>query len=255
MRSELTAVGDRLRHPAYTGENRCLPCTVANVGLTVVVAAVVALVLTPLGGLVVLTGGLGAIYFRGYLVPGTPELTVRYFPPWLLELFGKELELRGTLQPVAGVAVRATPEGGRLVDGFASAWDDRIESMRSAGVTDGDVATLLGVDEASNVGAAAYVADGGLRQWLSESALLADAAAAAVLDDRGGETWAALDADDRIATLRDLRKLLGYCPLCGGDLDNEETETVETCCTESERVLMATCVDCDIRLLEDLDDR
>jgi hypothetical protein len=256
MRNELTAVGDRLRRPEYTGENRCLPCTVVNVCLTLAVAAVVSLVLTPLGGLLVVTAGLGAIYFRGYLVPGTPELTARYFPVWLLELFGKEVELRETLQPVEGVAVRATPEGGRLVDGFASAWDDRIDGMRAAGVADDDVATLLGVDEASSVpGDVAYVVDGGLRQWLSESALLADAAAAAVLAERGGEAWASLTPDEREATLRDLRKLLDYCPLCEGNLDDEETETVETCCTESERVLLATCVDCDARLIEDLDDR
>ena len=228
---------------------------VRPVARPLVAAAVVTVALTPLGGLIVLTGGLGAIYFRGYLVPGTPTLTMRYFPPWLLELFGKELELRETLQPVAGVAVRATPEGGRLVGSFAAAWDDRIESIRDEGVTDADVATLLGVDEASNVGEAAYVVDGGLRRWLSPSALLADAAAAGVLSERGGDEWASLDPDERVATLRDLRKLLGYCPLCDGDLDNQETETVETCCTESERVLMATCVGCDVRLIEDLDDR
>jgi hypothetical protein len=255
MRHALIAVGDRLRRPEYTGENRCLPCTVVNVCLTLALAAVAAIALTPLGGVVVLVGGLGAVYFRGYLVPGTPALTVRYFPPWLLELFGKDVELRETLQPVEGVAVRATPEGGRLVDAFAAAWDDRIESMRAAGVSEADVATLLGVDEASNVGEAAYVVDGGLRRWLSPSALLADAAAAAVLAERGGDAWASLDPDDRVATLRDLRKHLDYCPLCDGALDDEETETVETCCTESERVLMATCLDCDVRLIEDLEGR
>jgi hypothetical protein len=256
MRNALTAVGDRLRRPEYTGENRCLPCTVVNVCLTLVAAAVATVVLTPLGGLVVLVGGLGTIYFRGYLVPGTPTLTARYFPPWLLELFGKELELRGTLRPVEGVAIRATPEGGRLIGTFASAWDERIEAMRADGVTDDDVATLLGVSEASSVpGDVAYVVDGGLRQWLSESALLADAAAASALETRGGEAWASLDADDRVATLRDLRKHLDYCPLCDGHLDDEETETVETCCTESERVLMATCEECNVRLIEDLGDR
>jgi hypothetical protein len=256
MRTQLRTVGDRLRRPEYTGENRCLPCTAVNLCLAALGAAVVAVALGPIGGAVVFAGAAGAIYFRGYLVPGTPALTARYFPPWLLELFGKEFDLRETLEPVAGVAVRATPEGGRLVDDFASAWDDRIERMREAGVEDADVARLLGVPEASSVpGDVAYVVDGGLRQWLSESALLADAAAAAVLEDRAGEAWASLGPDERVATLRDLRKYLDYCPLCDGDLDDEETETVETCCTESERVLMATCVDCDVRLIEDLDDR
>ncbi|WP_251342518.1 hypothetical protein [Haloplanus halophilus] len=254
MRNELTAVGDRLRRPEYTGENRCLPCTVVNVVLSLLAAAAVAAGLGVAGGIVVLVGALGAIYFRGYLVPGTPELTVRYLPPRVLELFGKELRLPETLDPVEGTAVRATPGGGRLRDSFASAWDDRIERMRDAGPTDDDVATLLGVDEASNVGEAAYVADGGLRRWLSPAALLADAAAAAVLESRGDERWTALDPDERVATLRDLRKYLGYCPLCGGGLDDERTETIETCCTESERVLMATCVDCDVRLIEDVGD-
>ncbi|WP_435069150.1 hypothetical protein [Haloplanus sp. C73] len=249
----LQSVGDRLRRPEYTGENRCLPCTVVNVCLAVAVAGVVTVALGPLGGIIALAGSLGAVYFRGYLVPGTPELTMRYLPPWVLELFGKELELRETLEPVDGVAVRATPEGGRLVGSFASSWDERIEAMRERGVDDDDVATLLGVDEASGVrGDVAYVVDGGLRQWLSESALLADAAAAAVLEERGGEAWASLDPDERVATLRDLRKLLGYCPLCDGELVRDKTETVETCCTESERVLMATCSECDIRLIEDL---
>ncbi|WP_338739744.1 hypothetical protein [Haloplanus salilacus] len=256
MRTQLSSIGDRLRRPEYTGENRCVPCTVVNLCLAVVAAVVVGVVLGPVGGVAVLAGAAGAIYFRGYLVPGTPTLTVRYFPPWLLELFGKEVDLRETLEPVEGVAVRATPEGGRLVDSFEHAWVDRIERMREAGITDDDVARLLGVPEASSVpGDVAYVVDGGLRQWLSESALLADAAAAAVLEAEGDEAWVSLDPDARVATLRDLRKYLTYCPLCGGDLDDEETETVETCCTESERVLMATCVDCDVRLIEDLDDR
>lgn len=249
----LQSVGDQLRRPEYTGENRCLPCTVVNVCLAVVVAGVVTVGLGPASGLVALAGCLGAVYFRGYLVPGTPELTIRYFPPWLLELFGKDVDLRETLEPVEGVAVRATPEGGKLTDSFASAWDGRIEAMRDAGVVDDDVATLLGVESASSVrGDVAYVVDGGLRQWLSESALRADAAAAAVLEERGGEAWASLNPDERVATLRDLRKLLGYCPLCGGELVRDKTETVETCCTESERVLMATCSECDVRLIEDL---
>jgi hypothetical protein len=256
MRTQLSGIGDRLRRPEYTGENRCLPCTVVNLCLAAVAAVVVSVGLGPVGGVVVLVGAVGAIYFRGYLVPGTPTLTVRYFPPWLLELFGKEVDLRETLGPVEGTAVRATPEGGRLVGSFETAWDDRIERMREAGVTEEDVARLLGVPEASSVpGDVAYVVDGGLRQWLSESALLADAAAAAVLEAEGGPKWASLDPDSRVATLRDLRKYLTYCPRCDGVLDNEETETVETCCTESERVLMATCADCDVRLIEDLDDR
>ena len=76
----------RFKQPEYTGENRCLPCTVVNtiiaLVLSVAVVAGVARVANPAAGLaagVVLLGcSLGAIYLRGYLVPGTPELTKQY---------------------------------------------------------------------------------------------------------------------------------------------------------------------------------
>jgi hypothetical protein len=83
-------VADRLRQPEYTGENRCLPCTVVNVLIAAVLAALLSVVLTPVVGLIGFAVGLGLIYLRGYLVPGTPALTKEYFPPWLLRLFGKE---------------------------------------------------------------------------------------------------------------------------------------------------------------------
>jgi hypothetical protein len=79
---------DRIRQPEYTGENRCTPCTVVNVAITVVGAAAVALVSVPAAA-VAAGVGLATIYFRGYLVPGTPTLTRRYFPDRLLRLFGK----------------------------------------------------------------------------------------------------------------------------------------------------------------------
>jgi hypothetical protein len=250
MRNALSSVGERLRRPEYTGENRCLPCTVVNVCIAAVVAAAVGLA-TPVGGVAVLAVGLTAIYFRGYLVPGTPTLTARYFPKRVLELFGKEPLLPDSLAPVEGTAVRATPEGGRLTRSFESAWNDRIDEMRAEGVDDADVATLLGVPEASGVkGDVAYVVDGALRQWLSESALIADAAAGAVLAEMGDERWAELDQEGRLAVLRALRAYLDRCPLCDGELDADETETIETCCTEAERVLMSTCSACDTRLLE-----
>jgi hypothetical protein len=88
----------RFRQPEYTGENRCLPCTAVNTllaaGLSGAVAAGGLVVTTPVvgavAGVAVLGVSLLSIYLRGYLVPGTPELTKRYFPPWLLRAFGKE---------------------------------------------------------------------------------------------------------------------------------------------------------------------
>lgn len=80
---------DRLRRPEYTGENRCFPCTILNALISVVLAVVLAAVWVPLGIVSFLIFA-GAIYFRGYLVPGTPAITQRYFPEWVLRAFGKD---------------------------------------------------------------------------------------------------------------------------------------------------------------------
>lgn len=80
---------DRLRQPAYTGENRCTPCTALNVAIAVVVSALVGRRRRALG-LLVLGVSLAAIYLRGYLVPGTPQLTARYLPEDVRRSIGKD---------------------------------------------------------------------------------------------------------------------------------------------------------------------
>ena len=91
MSSRGTSLRDRIREPEYTGENRCVPCTVLNVVLAVALTAATA-VFGPVVAAVVLVASLGSIYYRGYLVPGTPELTKRYLPDRVLRLFGKAPE-------------------------------------------------------------------------------------------------------------------------------------------------------------------
>lgn len=88
---------DRFKQPEYTGTNRCFACTVVNTAITLVLAGVLGAVGGVVGGPLVGVGlavamlvvGFASIYFRGYLVPKTPYLTKKYFPPWLMELFGK----------------------------------------------------------------------------------------------------------------------------------------------------------------------
>jgi hypothetical protein len=80
---------EQYRQPAYTGTNRCIPCTAVNVAIALVLSAFASFVGTPFLGFLVLGGSLLAIYLRGYLVPGTPELTKQYFPDWLLAAFDK----------------------------------------------------------------------------------------------------------------------------------------------------------------------
>ncbi|WP_415379115.1 hypothetical protein [Halosimplex sp. TS25] len=88
---------DRLRRPEYTGENRCLPCTILNVAIASVGTTLLAAWLTAAGyptaalwvGTALLAVSLAAIWLRGYLVPGTPTLTKRYLPASVLAAFGK----------------------------------------------------------------------------------------------------------------------------------------------------------------------
>ncbi|MBP1902333.1 hypothetical protein J2744_002023 [Halorubrum trapanicum] len=91
MSSSGTSLRDRIREPEYTGENRCVPCTVLN-GILAVALTAAAAVFGPVVAAVVLVASLGSIYYRGYLVPGTPELTKRYLPDRVLRLFGKAPE-------------------------------------------------------------------------------------------------------------------------------------------------------------------
>ncbi|MFW5903370.1 MAG: hypothetical protein ACOCS7_01385, partial [Halolamina sp.] len=78
-----------VRQPEYTGENRCWACTVANTGLAVVASvALWALLAFPAdlatwsvtAAAALFVVSIGSIWLRGYLVPGTPTLTKRYFP-------------------------------------------------------------------------------------------------------------------------------------------------------------------------------
>lgn len=125
----MTKLFERIRRPEYIGENRCPPCTAVNVVLAVLLGAVAGLVFAPLGAIVLLVG-LASIYFRGYLVPGTPELTKRYFPDWLLARFDKLPEGRGVVSPAearmngAGADGAGTDGAGTNDEGEAAGADE-----------------------------------------------------------------------------------------------------------------------------------
>ena len=91
MGSRDSSLLERFREPEYTGENRCVPCTVLNAALALALT-VAAGAFGPVIALAVFVGSFASIYFRGYLVPGTPELTKRYLPDRVLAMFGKAPE-------------------------------------------------------------------------------------------------------------------------------------------------------------------
>lgn len=239
-----------LRRPEYTGENRCIPCTVVNVLLATLLAAPFAVV-SPLLGTTAFAGCLLAIYLRGYLVPGTPELTKEYLPPAVLRLFGKEpvprtlgdpeeverwqrLETAGIVEQSATVTLTAD---------FRDRWRAAIDERRDAELGEREVARLLGEREVAQRGDRAFSVDGNqLVRWDSRAALLADVAGSAVLGERF-EDWQGIDRDARRELLGRLRLLLERCPDCDGPAARG-SESVDPCCQKSYTVVWNECEAC-----------
>lgn len=263
-----------LRQPEYTGDNRCIPCTAANTVIAVSLAAAVGYGWFVVAGtgwwgaaLAVLAISLTSIWLRGYLVPGTPELTKRYFPDWLLAYFDKAPEGYDTeaesaneefdpeqLLLEAGVVEPCAQEDDLcLVDSFREAWNEQILELREAGAERDALADQLDVGrealqfEDHGDGFVAFLEGRRAGQWESRAALLADLAGAAVLSDRFGR-WESLDIGARSQVLGGLRIFLEACPVCDGPV-LAGTETVESCC-RSHEVVAASCDDCGARLLE-----
>jgi hypothetical protein len=268
-------VFDRLRQPEYTGDNRCLPCTGTNLVIAVAVSVLLGyLTLGADAGFAAAFGLAGtvflvsvaAIYVRGYLVPGTPALTKRYFPDWVLAAFGKveaDPDKHGSVETAVDVeavlleshVIEPKPHGDLgLTPAFEDALFDRIEAERSAGTDREALAEIIGVDAATlefvSYGNGAFVATSDGQQvgsWESRAAFLADTAAGRLLPDRYDE-WGETDPVDRGAILGGIRLFLERCPVCDGPVRFGQ-EVVESCCRTHD-VVAVTCEDCDARLFE-----
>jgi hypothetical protein len=265
MHTRLTPIVDRVRQPAYTGENRCLPCTAANLAIAGGLAVALGLVSTVLGGLV-FAAGIAAIWLRGYLVPGTPELTARYAPDWLLAAVDKAPAAPGgeTATPAfdaeaylleAGlVEYDARIDDVALAPGFARRWYDRMATTdveRGGGAMLADLIGIpageLDVEYGADGGLVAFVDTQYVGQWESRAAFTADVTAAAELDGQD-PAWRDLALPLRSQLLAALRLFLDRCPLCDGPVAIGD-DVVRSCC-RSREVVVVECRACDARLLE-----
>ncbi|WP_267643452.1 hypothetical protein [Haloarchaeobius amylolyticus] len=263
---------ERFRDDAYTGERRCWPCTVVNVGIVgLVVAAAIVLDYPVVAGVVGVVG-LGAIWARGYVVPYTPR-----FAPQLVAalpigsdpfhadggaqvpdedgtLADEEMDGETVLTRLveAGVVV---PEGEDLVlaDDFYDRWHARMDAHREASAEElaGRIRDLVpgasvSVEDGAR-GPYVVVSQSGTASlsdaWLTRPVAIAEVAAVEALDGTG------LDEGTRLAAAEPLRTFLDVCPDCGGAV--EVTTTVECCggsagATDPDEVL--ACTECDTRL-------
>lgn len=254
---------DRVRQPEYTGENRCLPCTAANVVIASVLSAVVGVLFAP-AGVAVFLGSLALVYLRGYLVPGTPELTKRYFPDWLLAAFdkrpaepaidpGETVDVEQVLVEAGVLQERADVDDLEVAPWFEQRWFEEAERAREDDAGRAALADLLGLEDADlsfrEFGDAFVAKESGVQvgRWESQAAFLADVAAARVLaDELAG--WESTTPPQRGQLLNGLRLFLEECPSCGGPVDFGQ-EVVESCC-RSVDVVAVTCDACEARLFE-----
>jgi hypothetical protein len=279
---------DGLRNPEYTGENRCVPCTIANALIAFAASAVVSLVPPTLGvesavafglGVVILALSAFLIYLRGYLVPGTPELTKRYMPERVLRAFGKhpldERETAGTdeeppqfetiekvrahrenaVDPEAfleDAGVLAFEDGDpALTDAFASRSWERIETVRDGTIDTGTLASMFEVEEGDIEPVEreypAYRAGSRVRTWISEGALIVDVATYETLADQV-DRWTEVPYEQRLDIVEWLRGLQDTCPFCGGTVRFSD-DVFESCCGRFE-VTVVACTDCEERFRE-----
>lgn len=266
---------NRLRKPEYTGENRCVPCTVLNVVIALGASLLVAFVMVELA-VVLLAISLAVIYLRGYLIPGTPTLTKRYLPDWILERFDKnpvdegwqneqewetlkkiEYERRQAIDPeqflleeaVIGPCVDG--DGVCFTDEFATLVERLMEKHRHAPMNREIIADMFEGDsndvEPLDRDYPAVKIRQRVRKWPSNGALVADIATHEGLGQRT-DRWNQVPFEQRQRILESLRGFHEKCPLCSGEIRYHD-DVVESCCAEYQ-VTRIACVDCDERLLE-----
>jgi len=239
----------------------------ANVAIAGAGSAAIATKSKKLGG-AAFAASLGAIHLRGYLVPGTPTLTKRYFPDRVLRWFDKEPNPTSIPVDDTDETIRIDPEqillNARAVtpcengtdlclqSNFQTSWRERRQVLENESPNSEDLLDALDapVDVSVEEYGDALVAttdDGMLGQWPSQAAVVADVAAAAELAKRYPD-WERLNPAERARVLTSLRIFIEECPACGGPVWVEQ-EAVESCCM-SHDVVVSACQHCDAQLFE-----
>ncbi|MFC6823754.1 hypothetical protein [Halopelagius fulvigenes] len=210
---------------------------------------------------------LGTIYLRGYLVPGTPTLTKRYFPERVLRWFDKDITTAAMTDETVEIdpeqillnagAVEPCREGIDLclTTDFQEAWRERLHTARAHDLGEDHLMGALGVSttddqitvEQHGESFVAHTDDAVIGQWGSQAAAVADVTAATELSERFSD-WQNLAPAEIARVLMSLRIFIEQCPDCDGPVQVEE-EVVESCC-RSHDVVVSACQDCDARLFE-----
>lgn len=220
----------RLKRPAYTGSNRCWPCTVVNLVILAGVVAVIALFrLIP--AVVVAVAGLTVIWLRGYLVPYTPQ----FAPKLVARLPGDSFEHSARSDNLEDVRVREadaedvlealiaadviTVEGDQLgLDTeVASSWRARMADLSGSmeRLVQAAEEDLAGIDSArieAVDGETYVVVTGGSTAWLPEAVAVAEIGVVQVLRETE------LPERYRELAAHSLCAFLDTCPVCDAEV-------------------------------------
>lgn len=251
-----------IRQQEYTGENRCMPCTAVNILIAAFICTILAFWSLTFSFVMFLVS-LSLIYFRGYLIPGTPTLTKRYLPSGILRAFGKEhspvsIEDTTSIDPEkvlmdAGVIKSCDDRTDLcLTPNFHSIWNERIDmfdenqDIKNLQVTLDTSLEQLSFKESGDA-LVASTEEKVIGQWPSPAAVTADVAAAEGLKQQYPD-WNQLNPIEKINVLMSLRVFLKECPNCQGSTSLGQ-EVVDSCC-HSYDVAVLQCVECKAKLFE-----
>lgn len=267
MQYALSRTIDRVRQPEYTGENRCLPCTVLNVSIAAIVTVGIAFVSPPVSA-VFFVAALVVIYLRGYIIPGTPTITQRYFPDRVLRWFDKlpedeqrrdvetysnasdtEIDQVGDLLLSTGAVEECVEEDDLcLTETFERAWWRRIGQVRDEERAVDRLAAILELDPdelaigEQNGRFDITYEDQRIGGWISRAAFLADLAVEPTLAEWVPE-WESLDNRQRTKLIASMRVFLEECPSCEATLEPVEN-TIKSCCSSNVVKVTVECPDC-----------
>ncbi|MFB6120765.1 MAG: hypothetical protein ABEJ68_06580 [Halobacteriaceae archaeon] len=249
-----------LRNPEYTGENRCLACTVVNVVIVATLSLAVALATAVGVGVAAFVVGVAAVYLRGYVVPGTPTLT-QYLPDSVLRHFDHhdttvpaaemddEPDPEAVLRRAGAVTECAEVDDLCLDETFRADWHAEMTAIRESASVEDLIRDALGEDAAVTEQEGDLIAheqDRILGRWVSRTAAVADFAADRVLADRLSR-WDAVPVARRSVVTRGLRPFLDRCPDCS---DHVAAEKVTSCCVSGQARTVVHCPNCDTVLFE-----
>ncbi|GCF12203.1 hypothetical protein Harman_01380 [Haloarcula mannanilytica] len=247
-----------LTDETHTGENRCWPCTLLNLGLVGIIVLLLRARERSLASLLVAVVGVAVIYLRGYLVPYTPAFAPRLVAvsPIPDEWFHRESGHDGPSHSESSNEERGHEESESLADDVELDGETVFRELSAAGIIETederlflapavdtawhermDELTDLSLDELSATLQASlpqidhaepYVDDA---EWvvlgsdpgqlLARPVAVAELAAYEVLDER---------IDDerlKVAGAEAFRMFLDSCPVCDAEL--VESSTVSCC--------------------------